>query len=113
MPVITAIQTQQGDDERVNVFLDGRFAFGASKMLVLARHLFEGREITDDEVNALLQDEAVERAWSAALHFLSFRPRSRREIEDFFRRKKTDAELVEAVVERLLHSGLLDDQEFA
>lgn len=113
MPVITAIETQRGDEERANVYLDGRFGFGASKMVVLARNLHQGQEISEEEVTALLQDDAVERAWGAALHFLSFRPRSRREIEDYFRRKKTDTNIVEAVVERLLRSGLLDDQEFA
>lgn len=113
MPVITSIEPQQGDAERVNVYLDGSFAFGASRMIVVARGLVPGQELSRDEVDALQHDDVIERAWGAALNFLSFRPRSRREVEDYFRKKKTEADIVEAVLERLIRLGLVDDAEFA
>jgi regulatory protein len=113
MPIITSLEPQAHDPERLNVFLDGRFGFGASKLLVLARGLSEGKELGDDEVEALRRDDAVERAHAAALNYLSYRPRSRREIDDYFRKKGTEPEIAEAVIGRLLQVGLLDDREFA
>lgn len=113
MPTITAVETQQHDSERVSIFLDGKFAFGASAMFVFARRLVVGRELTADEVEELHRDDEVERAFSAALNYLSYRPRSRREILDYFRKKKTDADIADAVVERLQRVGLVDDREFA
>lgn len=113
MPIITSIEQQQRDPERVNVYLDGRFAFGASKMLAVARNLAEGRELSEEEIGDLQHDDAVERAYAAALNFLSYRPRSQREIEDYFRRKKTDSAIAGAVLDRLARSGLVDDHEFA
>jgi regulatory protein len=113
MPTITSLEAQQHDDERVNVFLDGTFAFGVSAMVAVARGLHSGQVLSEVEVESLLHDESLERAYDAALNFLSFRPRSRREIEDYFRRKKVAPEASAVVVERLERSGLLDDREFA
>jgi regulatory protein len=113
MPVITAIEPQKNDPERVSVFLDGVFAFGTSRMIAVARKLHTGRELRQDEIETLRHDDEIERALNAALNYLSYRPRSQREIVDYFRQKGTDAELVPAVVQRLERMGLIDDREFA
>ncbi len=113
MATVTSLETQQHDPERVNVYLDGQFAFGASKMLIFAHNVTVGLEIDEAVVAELLRDDAVERAFAGALNYLSFRPRSRREVVEYFRRKKTETEVVEAVVERLVRVGMLDDREFA
>jgi len=113
MPRITSLQVQKNDPERVNVYLDDEFAFGLSAMLVLARNLSPGQELSQHDIENLQGGESVERSYGAALNFLSYRPRSRREIADYFRRKKIDLDVVEAVVARLERAGLLDDQEFA
>jgi regulatory protein len=113
MRVITDLQTQQQDPNRVNVYLDGAFAFGASKLVTMAHGLSVGQELRDAQMAALLRDDGAERAYNAALNFLSYRPRSRREIETYFRKKKVDSELVPAVLERLERVGLLDDRAFA
>lgn len=113
MPIVTSLETQQHDSERVNVYVDGAFAFGASKMLVFSRGLRAGQELDEAAMAELLHDDAAERAFGAALNFLSFRPRSRREVEDYFRRKKIEPEVAGAVIERLLRGGMLNDHEFA
>jgi len=112
MPTITALESQR-DPERVNVYLDGRFGFGASMMVVYAHGLKTGMALSDQQVEALQHDDELDRAYNAALNFLSFRPRSRREIEEYFRKKKTDANVVEAVTQRLERLGFVNDQEFA
>jgi regulatory protein len=113
MPRITAVEEQKHDAERVNVFLDQRFAFGISRIVAAAHQLQPGRELTQDDIDALQADESVERALNAALGFISFRQRSRREIEDYFRRKKVEPAVATAVLERLERLGLVDDHEFA
>jgi regulatory protein len=113
MPTITAIEPQRRDPERVNIYLDGQFAFGASMMVAAARGLSEGTTLSAEDVEALRSEDEVEKAFNAALNFLSFRPRSRREIEDYFRRRKLEPEVGTVVVERLERIGVLDDREFA
>lgn len=113
LQTITAIETQRRDPERVNVYLDGQFAFGFSKLVASSRGLVEGKSLSPTEIEALRSEDDVEKAFNMALNFLSFRPRSRREIEDYFRRRKLDADVGSAVVERLVRIGVLDDREFA
>ncbi|HLJ69571.1 MAG TPA: RecX family transcriptional regulator [Chloroflexota bacterium] len=113
MTVITALEQQQHDPERINVFLDGKFGFGASRLLVVSAGLREGDELSPEDIERLKGDDLVERAYGAALNFLSYRPRSRRELEDYFRRKKIAPDLAARVFERLEQLGLLDDREFA
>jgi regulatory protein len=64
----------KNDPERVNVYLDDEFAFGLSAMLVLARNLSPGQELSQHDIESLQGDEVVERSYSAALNFLSYRP---------------------------------------
>ena len=48
-----------------------------------------------------------------ALRFLSFRPRSEKEVQDFFRKKQVSKETSEKVIDRLKEHKFLDDVEFA
>lgn len=113
MSTITTLEVQRRDPERINIYLDGHFAFGASAMLVMTRGLREGQELDEEDINELKGEDAVERAYTSALNFLSFRPRSRREIEQHFRRKGIDARTASGAVGRLQQAGLIDDREFA
>jgi regulatory protein len=113
MPIITHLEAQKHDPERFNVYLDGSFGFGASLLLIVARGLAEGKALTDVEVEDLVLDDEVERAYGAALNLLSYRPRSRGEIDSYFRRKKSDPAIAQAVLGRLERAGLVDDHAFA
>ena len=96
---------------RVAVYLDGRRAFRLTA--VEAARLRPGQVLTDEEIRQLLERELREQAHEIALRFLSYRPRSEREVADHLRRKGFDARTVEAELERLRRVGLVDDRAFA
>lgn len=54
----------------------------------------------------------AEKSYQQALHFLSYRPRSEREIRDFLLRKKTSEDLIAQVVGKLKQENLINDTEF-
>ena len=60
MYTITAMNTQKRNKNRVNVFLDGRFAFGLS--IGQPRDLSVGQTITKPEVSLLRSVDEVENA---------------------------------------------------
>jgi len=66
MPVVTALEAQKNNPERVNVYLDGQFAFGASALVIAAHHVSRGRELSDADIEALEGDDSAERAYNAA-----------------------------------------------
>ena len=49
----------------------------------------------------------------SALKFLSYRPRSRKEITDFLRKKTSDTTLIDQTISKLENLKLINDEEFA
>lgn len=108
---ITALRFQKRNKNRVNVYIDGQFAFGLA--VIEASHLRVGQTLSDDDVARLQMQDEVEQAYERALNFLSYRPRSEAEVRRKLRKKNVEEEVIEAVVERLARAGLLNDREFA
>jgi len=108
---ITKLTVQKKNRERMNVFLDGEFAFGIS--LLAAARLRVGQELTADEIEQLQDADAYQRAYNAALRYLSYRARSQAEVEHHLHEKAYAPEVVDATVARLLDVGYLDDVAFA
>jgi regulatory protein len=108
---ITAIRVQKRNPNRVSVFIDEEFAFGLD--LVKAAKLSRGQYLGDSEIAALEAGDEGGRAYESALHFLSYRPRSRSEIVRRLRKHNFSEPAIEAALDRLIRSGLLDDKAFA
>ena len=108
---ITALRFQKRNKDRVNVYLDDRFAFGLAA--IEAAHLKVGQTLSDDDLAQLKRQDEVERAYERALNFLSYRPRSEAEVRRNLGKKDLDEAVIEAVVERLTRAELLNDREFA
>ena len=111
--VITKIEPQRRDAERVSVFLDGRFAFGLGKALAEERGLRVGQSLGPAEVAALEADDELGKATDRALAFLTYRPRSVREVRDRLAKKGVEPAVVDAVIERLAGWGYVGDEDFA
>jgi regulatory protein len=108
---ITALQVQQKDKERVNVYLDGEYAFGLS--LAQAIHLKRGQYLSDALIAELQTQDDREKAYNQALRYLGYRPRSQAEVERYLAGKGLDEVVSREVVERLTRAGLLNDADFA
>jgi regulatory protein len=65
---ITALQFQKRNKERVNVYLDGTYAFGLAAMQ--AAQLRKGQVLSDEEIAALKAQDDRQRAFNLALRFL-------------------------------------------
>ena len=108
---ITALKYQKKNPERVSVYLDGKFALGLPA--IVAARLSPGQFLSDADIEALAEDGAVESFYNQALNFLSYRPRSQAEVMTYLLRRGATESQAEAIVNRLLRAGLLDDEAFA
>jgi regulatory protein len=102
---------QKRNKERVNVYLDGDYAF--SLPLIEAAKLRKGQALTDDDIASLRVTDAVHKAVDQAVRFLSYRPRSTAEVRQNLEKKDYTPAIVEAAMERLEHLGYVDDMAFA
>lgn len=57
--------------------------------------------------------DQFDRFYNKTLKFLSFRPRSEKEIRDYLNRKKAESSLIEAIIKALKDQNFLNDLEFA
>jgi regulatory protein len=110
---ITEIRDQVRDPGRVSLFIDGEFRIGLDRRIVEERGLAVGKILTPDDLTTLETLEQVSRAFDRALRLLSFRPRSKSEVEIRLRRAGFDSAVIDKAMERLVESGYLDDREFA
>lgn len=110
--IVTALEFQKGNKERVNVYLDGAYAFGLPAVIA-ATHLRRGQVLSDAEIATLQALDEQERAYEQALRFLRYRPRSRAEVERYLQRKRFAEEVITRVMTRLQDAGYLDDEAFA
>lgn len=109
--IITTLEVQKKNKERVNVYLDGEYAFSLS--LIEAAWLRKGQQLTEDQVAALKGEDDVQKAVDRAARFLAYRPRSAQEVRRNLEEKGTAPEVIEAAIERLEAMGYLDDTAFA
>ncbi len=108
---ITALKAQRGAKDRVNVYLDGEFAFGL--VLIHALWLKIGQTLTDQDIEALKDADTLEKAKQRAIGLIDYRPRSVREVRQRLKRAGVEPDKIETVVESLKNAGLLDDSEFS
>jgi regulatory protein len=108
---LTALSPHQRTKERVNVELDGKFAFGLAA--IVAARLKVGQALSPEEIGRLNALDEVEEAYNKTLNYLSYRPRSRGELERYLKEKRVSAEAMSTVMERLARAQLIDDADFA
>jgi regulatory protein len=108
---VTAIRPQKRRRDRVNVYLDHEFAFSLQE--IVAARLSIGQILDAEQTDDLRRRDGVERAYERALHYLSFRPRSEREVRRYLQRKEYDEEAINQVLARLKRAHLIDDLAFA
>jgi len=108
---ITAIEPQQKNPQRVNIYLDGEFAFGLT--VVVAAWLRSGQELSEDKIASLKMQDEGEITYQKALHFLSYRPRSSAEVRQNLSKRGISESLVEETLNRLQGNGLVNDETFA
>jgi len=108
---ITTLEVQKRNKERVNVYLDGQYAFGVT--LVVAANLRKGQHLSDEEIDQLKSQDTRDKAYNHAIFFLGFRSRSQVEIENYLRGKKYSPEVITETVDRLIWEEYLSDESFA
>ncbi len=111
MTKITALTAQKRHDDRVNVFLDGEFAFGLP--LEYAVRLRVGQELTAEEVAELQAQDVLAGAQADAMRLIALRPRSTAEIRRHLLRKRIAEPQAGQIVSRLQEIDLLNDEDFA
>lgn len=124
MPQITDISPQKKNKERVNIFLDGKYAFSVSLENLLKKKLKIGTDLSSNEVVKLTANENLLKLLDRAINYLSFRPRSEKEIRDYLAKKIStgsgisfsqaqNSDVIEKIILKIKKYNYINDVEFA
>lgn len=110
---ITAIKAQAKSDERVSVFVEGKYSFSLNLDQLLQEKIKKNDEIDEIKIKQLkkLSDEG--KIKQRALEWLMGRPHSERELRDYLYRKKADKDLIDNIIDEFIEKKYLNDENFA
>lgn len=112
MGTITALRSNDAK-KQVNVFIDGLFSFTLDDELVVTNRLEVGGHLSADRIEQLKEANFFKGCFDAALHYLSYRPRSENEVKQRLRRRGFDNKVIEEVIFALKERRLIDDVAFS
>jgi regulatory protein len=113
MPKITNFTPQQKNQDRVNVFIDEKYAFSLDIFQVSELKIKVGQELSETELENLKKASEFGKLYARTLNWLVSRPHSEREARDYLFKKSTPPELSTAVINRLKYKNYLNDANFA
>jgi len=113
MGKITELRTGKRNEKRINIYLDGRFAFSLDAGVAEQEHLQVGQELSGDQAETLARNDQYQRGLNAAFRYLGYRPRSEAEVRERLLKRDFLPEVVEEVTGRLKELGIVDDVAFA
>ncbi len=112
MPIITKIEVQKKNEERVNIYVDEEFFMAIYKELVFTFNLKKGDTIQGDNLRQVLRDEMFLKAKNKALNTLSKTSQSEKKI----RQKLSDdfeEDIIDDVIDFLQKYNFINDDELA
>jgi len=123
---VTSITPQVRNKTRVNIAIDGTYAWSLDIAQVIDLGIRVGNSYTQAELDALKSESDFGKVYARALEYCLMRPRSEQEVRDYLRRKtyesrtKTGAvkpgiaqAITDRVFERLVEKGYINDEIFA
>lgn len=113
MPVITKIAEQKRRDNRRNIHLDGKFAFGVNHNVVARFRLREGMKLSEAQVADIAAGEVRQECMDHALRLLQLRLQSRSELSKKLARREYGPGVIDDVLNDLTRLGYVDDARFA
>ncbi|KUP09693.1 hypothetical protein Q73_02100 [Bacillus coahuilensis m2-6] len=113
MGMISKITTQKRNTERYNLFINGKYAFSVDESVLTRFQLRKGLEIDEEDIHKIQQQDDIRKAINVAVHYLSFRMRSFKEIHDHLKEKEYEEVVIASAMEKIQELGYVNDLEFA
>ena len=115
---ITEIRQGVRNENRVNVYVDGKYALSLDIAQVVDLGVKVGLEVSEEKLAELSKASELGKLYQRALEWVLTRPRSEKELRDYLVRKlrkpsEDFTKLQEEIIERLISRGYVDDVKFA
>lgn len=113
MPTVTRLVPQKRNPRRLNVHLDGRFAFACTANIAVKFGLGEGVILSDEQLAAVQQGHVWQVCMDDAMRILERRLHSRSELQRKLALKQHAPEMVLLVLDELQRMGYVNDTRYS
>lgn len=124
---VTELSVQKKNTSRFNLFIDGKFSCGISTIGVAKWGLYKGKEISESELNEIVQNELYLRFLDRAVSYLSSSFKTERKVLQYLKelhyKKRGDwfseendhdfEKIYEKVISQLIEVGYINDRRYA
>lgn len=116
---ITKLVAGKKNPQKINVYIDDKYAFNIDALEIASNKLYTDKEITKEEINKLKASSDTAKLYEYCLRVLNIRPRSESELRFMIKRitarwnKTYSAEKIDSTISKLKDKKYLDDEAFA
>lgn len=111
--IITDIKPQVKKQNRVSIFIDGKFAFGLDKSDCTFMGLKIGTELTQERYDYIIDNAVYAKAYQKADRYIGFKMRTEKEVRNKLIEEGYSDEITERVIASMLKYKYIDDMSYA
>ncbi|MCB2296978.1 recombination regulator RecX [Clostridium tagluense] len=110
--IITKIEIQKKNKDRVNIYMNDEFAFACDAALVYIHNITRGATIEKEGLQDIIDEDNYIKGKNCALHFLERSFKSAKQVVDKLTIKEFDIKTIDRVMEFLKQYDFVDDKRF-
>lgn len=112
MGIITKIEAQKRNKDRVNIYIDEDYAFSLSAELVYKEELKIKMQVDNNRLGRIAREESFLKCKDSALRTIERSYKTEKEIRDKLLLKEFDIDSIERTLEFLKEYNLLNDENY-
>lgn len=109
---ITNYSEQKHNTEKMNIYVDGEYRFSMSKDSFLSNRLYKNLEITEEQIEKWVHEDAPKLAYIQIINTLSYGMKTEKELYDKLKEKGYSDEAMDEAVERAKKYGYINDNYY-
>ena len=113
MYIITAITPQKRSKTRYNIMTEEGFLLSLSDESIVRHSLKTGKEITEEFLAELRQEDTLKYAKELSLKYVTYAPRSRQQLIKHLEQRSIDPESIRGACAFMEEYGYIDDERYA
>lgn len=111
--IITDIKTQAKNENKVSIFIDGKFAFGMEKSDCSFMGLKPGNEISREKYDYIMDNTIYTKAYQKADRYIGFKMRTEKEVRDKLKEEDFNEDIIERVIASMIKYKYINDEAYA
>ncbi|MCB2289583.1 recombination regulator RecX [Clostridium sp. CS001] len=110
--IITKIEAQKKNKDRVNIYINNEFAFACGAEFIYIHSITKGKSMEKSDLEDIICEDNYLKGKNCALHFLERSFKSYKQVVDKLTEKEFDIKTIDRVMEFLKQYDFIDDKRF-